>query len=107
MNNHKSKRELPAKRERAVALQYKALDELPVVSASGVGEIARRIIELAKSHDIPIEQNQELAGMLTKLEVGDSITPETYKLVAEVVAFLYFIDKKWREKHPFLDELAP
>jgi len=96
----------PPEREKAIALQYADLDQLPTISASGIGEIAKKILSLASKHDIPIESNKELADMLSKLRIGDSISSESYKLVAEVIAFLYHIDRKWREEHRFLDVVA-
>jgi flagellar biosynthesis protein len=94
------------RRERAIAVQYHDLNELPAVTATGVGEIAKKIIALAKEHNIPIEQNDSLAEMLSAVQVGDSITPQSFKLVAEIIAFLYHLDKEWRETHSFLDAVT-
>ncbi len=96
-----------ANRSQAVALQYSQQDQLPRIVAHGAGEIARQIIELAKQHNIPIRQNEDLVEMLAKLDVGACISPESYRLVAEIVSFLYHTDKEWREKRPHLDLGAP
>jgi len=60
----------------------------PRVVAKGRGSIGEKIIELAKAHDIPIEENDVLAGALSKVELGDEIPPELYKAVAEVLVFV-------------------
>ena len=47
-----------------------------------------KIIEVAKAHDIPIEENEVLAGALSHVEIGDEIPEELYKAVAEVLIFV-------------------
>ena len=71
----------------AVALQYDRKGA-PRVTAKGKGAIGARIIEVAKAHDIPIEENEVLAGALSNVELGDEIPVELYKAVAEVLVFV-------------------
>ena len=71
----------------AVALHYDKKGA-PRVVARGRGSIGEKIIEVAKAHDIPIEENEVLAGALSKVELGDEIPPELYKAVAEVLVFV-------------------
>ncbi len=71
----------------AVALHYDRKGA-PRVVAKGRGSIGEKIIEVAKAHDIPIEENEVLAGALSKVELGDEIPPELYKAVAEVLVFV-------------------
>ena len=71
----------------AVALHYDKKGA-PRVVAKGRGSIGAKIIEVAKAHDIPIEENEVLAGALSKIELGDEIPPELYKAVAEVLVFV-------------------
>jgi flagellar biosynthesis protein len=71
----------------AVALHYDK-SGAPRVVAKGRGSIGEKIIELAKSHDIPIEENEVLAGALANVELGDEIPVELYKAVAEVLVFV-------------------
>jgi flagellar biosynthesis protein len=86
------------KRQRAVALQYSESEHAPHVVASGAGEIARRIIELAQEHHIPVRKDDSLVNILSKLDIGYEIPPETYRVVAEILAFLYRTDEAWRKK---------
>jgi flagellar biosynthesis protein len=71
----------------AVALHYDK-QGAPRVVAKGRGSIGEKIIEVAKAHDIPIEENEVLAGALSNVELGDEIPAELYKAVAEVLIFV-------------------
>jgi flagellar biosynthesis protein len=71
----------------AVALHYDKTGA-PRVTAKGKGAIGAKIIEVARAHDIPIEENDVLAGALSNVELGDEIPKELYKAVAEVLTFV-------------------
>jgi flagellar biosynthesis protein len=71
----------------AVALHYDRKGA-PRVVAKGRGTLGAKIIEVAKEHDIPIEENEVLAGALSNVELGDEIPTELYKAVAEVLVFV-------------------
>ncbi len=101
MRSLKRKRKGTSKKS-AVALTYQELDQLPKISASGTGQIAEQILELAKKNNIPIQEDRALTELLKQLPVGSPISPEAFRLVAEIVVFLYNADKEWREKHPFV-----
>jgi flagellar biosynthesis protein len=75
------------KSQLAVALHYDK-QGAPRVVAKGRGSIGEKIIEVAKAHDIPIEENEMLAGALSNVELGDEIPAELYKAVAEVLIFV-------------------
>ena len=75
------------KSQLAVALHYDK-SGAPRVVAKGRGTIGEKIIEVAKAHDIPIEENEVLAGALSKVELGEEIPPDLYKAVAEVLVFV-------------------
>jgi flagellar biosynthesis protein len=76
-----------AKSQLAVALHYDR-SGAPRVVAKGRGSLGAKIIEVAKAHDIPIEENEVLAGALSNVELGDEIPAELYKAVAEVLIFV-------------------
>ena len=71
----------------AVALDYDKTGA-PRVVAKGRGTLGVKIIEVAKAHDIPVEENEILAGALSRIELGDEIPAELYKAVAEVLVFV-------------------
>jgi len=75
----------------AVALEYRPESmPAPVVVAKGRNLLAARIRELARHHEIPIVENPPLARTLYKMaKVGQSIPPQLYTAVAEILAFLY------------------
>ena len=82
-------------KKKAVALGYnRSQDNAPKVLASGSGEIANKIISLAKEHDIPIKEDPDLIEILSKVEVDQEIPPNLYKAVAEIFSFLYKITNK-------------
>jgi len=97
------------KRRRAVALQYAEGDRAPKVIATGAGILAERIIELAAENDIPIREDDDLVEVLSRLDIGYEIPPETFQVVAEILSFLYRTDEKWRKKkkgqHPAFNRL--
>jgi flagellar biosynthesis protein len=77
----------PPKNPIAIALHYDRTGA-PRVIAKGKGSIGAKIIEVAKSHDIPIEENEVLAGALSNVDLGEEIPAELYKAVAEVLIFV-------------------
>ncbi|MDD2941431.1 MAG: EscU/YscU/HrcU family type III secretion system export apparatus switch protein [bacterium] len=87
-----------SKRRRAVALKYDKGEKAPRVVATGAGEIARRILELARENNIPVYEDEGLTDLLGRLDVGLEIPPETYRAVAEILAFLYRTDEGWRKR---------
>lgn len=77
----------------AVALAYEPGEAAPKILAAGKGEVAERIIEKAKENDVPFYQDDKLAATLSKLEIGDTIPPELYEVVAEILVFVDDMDK--------------
>ena len=81
------------KKKQAVALSYEAGDEAPRIIAAGKGEVAERIIAKAKESDVPLYEDSKLASTLGRLEIGDTIPPELYEVVAEILLFVDDMDK--------------
>jgi len=79
----------------AVALHYDKTGA-PRVVAKGKGTIGEKIIEIAKQNDIPIQENEVLAGALSNVELGDEIPAELYKAVAEVLIFVMRLSGRLR-----------
>lgn len=88
-----------APRAKAVALEYSDPNKLPRVLAHGSGEVAKKIVEVADQNGIPVERDDALTEMLSKVGEGSVITPESFRLVADVICFLYHVDQEWRTKH--------
>ena len=74
----------------AVALQYNPMvAPAPLVLAKGVNRVAERIKEVAREHNIPIQQNVPLAQALYKqVEIGETIPEELFQAVAAILAKL-------------------
>jgi flagellar biosynthesis protein len=83
------------KNQLAVALHYDRTGA-PRVVAKGKGTIGAKIVEVARAHDIPIEENEVLAGALSNVELGDEIPEDLYKAVAEVLVFVLRLTKSPR-----------
>lgn len=81
----------------AVAVAYEPGEAAPKIIAAGKGIVAEKIIEKAKEAEIPFYRDDKLANTLSKLEIGDTIPPELYEVVAEILVFVDDMDKL-REK---------
>lgn len=80
-------------KDQALALCYDG-GEAPVVSDHRSGLAAQTLIEKALEANIPIYENPQLLEQLSLLQIGDNIPPELYQLVAEILAFAFFIQGK-------------
>ena len=79
--------------KQAIALSYHLDEDAPMIVAQGQGALAERILQKAKEADVPVYQDAKLAKTLSKLEVGEKIPPELYEVVAEILVFVYAMDK--------------
>ena len=83
------------KRNLAVGLRYTLEDEAPLLTAKGEGRVAEWILEEAKKLGIPTVKDPSLVNALfaTGVDVGEKIPPEVYRLVAQLLAYIYSKDK--------------
>ena len=79
----------------AVALHYDKKGA-PRVVAKGRGDIGTKIVELAREHGVPVEENEVLAGALSQVELDDEIPVELYRAVAEVLVFVLKVGGRLR-----------
>ncbi len=79
----------------AVALRYdRKTMRAPRVVAKGIRLNAKEIREIAKQHQVPIVENKPLARMLFKhAKVGGEVPADLYAAVAEVLAWVYRINR--------------
>ena len=83
------------KPKKAAALKYThGKDSAPKLVAKGRGELAKKIIEIAKENNIPVKEDTELVEFLSTLDLYKEIPPELYKAVAEILAFIYAVHRK-------------
>lgn len=85
--------------KKAAALRYdRDKDNAPVVAAGGHGEVAEKILQTAREAGIPIQQDPDLAEVLSRVPVGDEIPVEMYQAVAEILAFVYELNARSRDR---------
>jgi flagellar biosynthesis protein len=84
---------IAGKEKTAVAVAYNPGEVAPKILAVGKGEVAERIIEMAKENDVPFYQDNKLAETLSRLQIGDTIPPELYEVVAEILVFVDDMDR--------------
>ena len=85
--------------QKAAALKYDAqVDSAPVVKARGMGTVAEKIVQIARDHNVPIREDPDLVELLVQLDLEQEIPPELYKVVAEILAFVYSLDRSRQPK---------
>ncbi len=77
----------------AVAFNYDG-SGAPKVTAKGKGFLADQIVDLARDHGIPLQQDAALVSLLAKVPLEAEIPRELYLAVAEVIAFAYLLSGK-------------
>jgi flagellar biosynthesis protein len=82
----------PNKMRNAVALAYQANGRAPKVVATGKGLIAEQIIELAKQNGVFVHESKEMVALLMNVELDQEIPSNLYRLVADLLAWLYKIE---------------
>ena len=86
---------------RAAALRYEpGCDLAPVVIASGYGEIAERIINVAEQSGIPVYRDDSVSSMLCMLDVGKNIPPDLYEIIAKVYCSILSTAEKFKKTVP-------
>jgi len=85
--------------KKAAALRFRpGEDRAPRIVASGKGNLAEEIIELARRSDVPVLERSELAGFLLDLPVGQEIPENLYRAVSTVFARLLQLEGEVNEK---------
>jgi len=74
----------------AVALHWDG-QSAPRVTAKGRGETAERIVELARKHNVPIDQEPALIEVLAEVQLGTQIPDKLFVAIAQVIAFAYTV----------------
>jgi len=83
----------PDKRQEAVALAYRDGQAAPQVVAKGRGVLADAIIERAREHGVYVHESPELVALLMQVDLERHIPPQLYVAVAELLAWLYRLEK--------------
>lgn len=81
--------------EFAIALEFSPMMAAPVVVAKGRNLLAAEIKQVARWRGIPLVENPPLAHALYRaVEIGQSIPPKLYQVVAEVLAAIYRVQEQ-------------
>ena len=84
-------------RKQAVALRYdQEKGDAPILVGKGAGAIAQKILALAEEHGIPIHEDSDLVEVLSRLDLQEEIPASTYLAVAEILAFIYRTNEKYK-----------
>ncbi|MBK67077.1 MAG: flagellar protein FhlB [Rickettsiales bacterium] len=75
----------------AVAIEYdrKSGQKLPIISASGHGALAEKILDLAFSKGVKVREDADLAELLATIDLHDEIPSEAVIAVAEILVQVY------------------
>jgi flagellar biosynthetic protein FlhB len=85
----------------SVALQYERGMAAPVCLAKGADNIALKIREVARAHDIPIVENVALARALyATVEIDEEIPVDHYHAVAEVIGYVMGLRRTLSGRRP-------
>ena len=83
----------------AIAILYDEQEmAAPKVVARGKGAVAEKIIATAKEAGVHIQEDPNLVELLSKVDIGAEIPLELYQTVAEVLAFVYRVNEKFKNK---------
>lgn len=82
-----------AARSSAVALSYRDDGRAPVVVAKGYGVTAESIMRAAREHGLYVHASPQLIRLLMQVQLDRQIPPPLYAAVAEVLAWLWEIDR--------------
>ena len=90
----------------AIAIRYEMdKDSAPLIVASGKGVVADEILRIAQENKIPLHENPTLAQMLGKLQIDMPVPPELYVLVAQVLFFVYQLDRMAAKKEKLFKKI--
>jgi len=78
-------------KKKAVSIQYDPSYPAPFVSAKSAGELAKAMVKLAEKEGVPIMELPALSEELFLLNPGEMIPESTFRIVAEILAFIYSI----------------
>lgn len=81
-----------------MAVKYDiAKDRAPRIVAKGRGELAERMIAIAREKKVPIHEDPELMEALARLDIETEIPTELYQVMAEILTFIYRTSRKKAE----------
>lgn len=86
--------------QQAVALAYQQGEAAPKVVAKGRGLVAEQIIGVAMEAGVHIHESKELVSLLMDVDLDQQIPPMLYRTIAELLAWLYYIEQAQKSGLP-------
>ena len=84
----------------AVSLQYqREVNTAPKITAKGEGWVAEKIIKMAQENNIPIREDKDLFNLLSEIDIGKEVPESLYKVVAELLAWVYQLNKNYPDSN--------
>ena len=81
--------------QQCIPVRIEMVGAEPKVVAKGAGYVAERIKAIAQEHAIPLIENKPIAQQLFKtIDIGETIPEGLYKAVAEILAYVYRLEKR-------------
>lgn len=72
----------------AFALKYPEGAQAPFITAKGKGELAEKIINVAKENHIEIAEKPELIDFFDACDIGECVPEETWEILAGIFSFI-------------------
>ena len=74
---------------KAVAITYNDTLPAPFISAKGRGNLADRMLQIAREHGVEVITASELSEALFEIEAGTFIPEEMYEIIAALLAYVF------------------
>ncbi|MCD6526701.1 MAG: flagellar biosynthesis protein FlhB [Desulfuromonas sp.] len=79
----------------SIAIRYEqGKMDAPTIVAKGADNLAMKIREIARENDVPMVENIAVARALYKVDVGAVVPEQMFKAVAEILAYVYGLQRR-------------
>ncbi|MFK3937724.1 EscU/YscU/HrcU family type III secretion system export apparatus switch protein [Alkalihalobacillus sp. NPDC078783] len=79
----------------AAVIRYEDESAAPKVVAQGRGRVAKQMVELAKEHDVHLQEDSSLLTSLLDMDLGDNIPPQLYSVMAEILLLIEEMEESY------------
>lgn len=74
----------------AAALLYnREIHNAPIVVSKGNNDLAKRMVDIARKHKVPVISDEDTAKHLMQLEIGEEIPYSLYEAVSIILKYIY------------------
>ena len=79
---------------KAVALKYSEEYGAPFIAVKQKGEMAKRMVEIARENDVPLVEDKILSNLLFLPDTGEIVPENTWLALAKIFAAIMETEKK-------------